>query len=102
MIQNNTMNSDEFNVLQNFILVEQVELETGELKSDSGLVLATEQNTSVVDRPTTGTVLKVGPQVENVPVNSEVLWPEQDGLEIQFKNGIFMLLKETSILGFKA
>ena len=102
MIQNQTMTSDEFKVLQNFVLVKPVPLETGEVKTESGLVLDTSQNTSVVDRSTTGTILNCGPKCEFVEAGQEILWPRTDGQDIQLKDGEFILLKETSVLGYRA
>lgn len=101
MIQNKNMSSEEFKVLQNFIMVNPEALETGELKTESGLVLAMEQNNSVINRPTTGKVMTVGPLVESLNVGDSVLWVETDGLEIELSDGIFLILKETSIIGYK-
>jgi len=101
MIHNKNMSSEEFKVLQNFILVKPIELDRGELKTDTGLVLELEQNQSIVDRPTTGTVLKVGPDVNHIKIDSEILWVEQDGQDILLSDGEFLILKETSVLGYK-
>jgi co-chaperonin GroES (HSP10) len=100
MVQNKTMKSTEFNVLQNFVIVAPVALETGEV-IECGIITDTEQNNSIINRPTTGTVVSIGPDVESVKVNSTILWVEQDGIDMEFEDGEFLILRETSILGYK-
>ena len=66
MTQNKEMNVEEFQPMQNFIIVAPKELDRGEVQTESGLVLATSQNQSVVDKSTSGIVLAVGPKVEDI------------------------------------
>ena len=96
MIHNKEMKHSEFNILRNYILVKPKELNRGELK-DGEIIIAMDQNESINDRPTTGIVLSVGPEVEEITKDYTVLWVEQDGLEIEFSDGVYLLLKETSI-----
>ena len=100
MIQNKSMTSKEFKVLQNFVVAKPVPLETGEVL-EGGVIIDTEQNNSIINRPTTGTVITVGPEVKSVSIGDTVIWVEQDGMEMQFSDGEFLILKETSILGYK-
>jgi len=101
MIENKTMTSEEFKVLQNFVLVDPIPLEQGELM-EGGIIIDTDHNNSIINRPTSGTVISTGPSVESVKSGDTVLWVEQDGLEIMLMDGEYLILKETSILGYKS
>lgn len=101
MTKDLTITSAEFIPTQNFILVEQDILDRGEVQTETGLVLATSQNQSVVDKSTSGTVLAVGPKVEGIEVGCRVYWPRTDGLDLEFSDGEFMLFKDTSIVGYR-
>lgn len=102
MIQNKNMTVQEFVPMQNFIVVDRVELDKGpEIAEGSEILISMEQNNSIVDRPTTGTVLRAGKEAENVKVGDEVIWVEADGMEMMFKDGEYLILRENSILGYK-
>ena len=58
-----------------------------------------EQNTSVVDRPTFGKVISVGKGVDETLVGNNIIWIEQDGIDIELMDGGFIILKLRSILG---
>lgn len=102
MIQNKEMKISEFNVLHNYIVVNPKELDKGEVKTSTGLILDTEQNQSIIDRPSTGEVILTGPDIETIKVGNTVVWVESDGLEMEFEDGIFLILRENSILGYKS
>lgn len=53
---------------------------------------------SVLDRPTSGKVVSVGSDVKNIIVNDEVFWDIADGIDMEFDDGHFMLIKEQRIL----
>jgi co-chaperonin GroES (HSP10) len=99
MIQIKHIDVKNFEITQNFILVKPHELEVGEEIDESGLILRTDKNTSIIDRPTSGNVIKVGPDVDNIKTGTEVVWVETDGLEAEFSDGIYLILKDTSIVG---
>ena len=69
-----------------------------ESTTESGLVIALRPQTSV-DRPTSGVVLSVGSDITDIKENDFVLWPNTDGLDIEFTDGIFILLRYKSIIG---
>lgn len=90
--------STEFIPLDEFLLVKPKELET-EVKSDFGIVI--EQKRSTLDRPTSGTVISVGCKIEDIKENDYVLWPQTDGIDIEFSDGKFILLRYKSLIGYK-
>lgn len=93
--------STEFQPKNEYVLVKPIELEKGEKKTESGLIISLNQNTSSLDRPTAGTVVDVGADIKDIEVGSVVLWPMTDGLDIEFTDGPFMLLRYASIIGSK-
>jgi len=93
--------STEFQPKNEFILVKPVKLEKGEKKTESGLIIAINQNKSALDRPTVGDVVAVGADIEDISEGDVVLWPKTDGLDIEFVDGEFLLLRYTSIIGMK-
>lgn len=99
MIQNKTVNIEDLTPSQNFVIVKCLELDKGVELTDSGLVTKISQNNSVIDRPTFGTVISVGPDVECYKSNDIVFWDETAGQDIKVKNGDYMILRDTSILG---
>lgn len=101
MIQNKSMSSTTFQPMQDFILVNPVALEKGEVISESGIIMAKDQNTSIIDRPSTGTVLSVGHDTKFVKEGSTILWVDTDGLDIALSDGEFIILREKSILGYE-
>lgn len=95
------MKVEEFNVLQDFVIVAPVALDTGEVTSNTGVILDIEQNNSIIHRPTTGVVITIGPDTKTVAIGDTLIWVEQDGMEMEFKDGVFLILRENSILGYK-
>lgn len=95
------MKSIEFNPISDHILVKPVPLETGEAVSNSGIVVELEQNNSIIDRPTEGTVVAVGKDAEEIKPGMFVMWLETDGQDIELEDGAFLILKERSVLGYK-
>lgn len=95
------MKVEEFNVLQDFVIVKPIALDRGEVTSGTGLILDIEQNESIIDRPTTGVVITTGPDTKTVKIGDTLIWVEQDGMEMEFQNGVFLILRENSILGYK-
>lgn len=92
--------STEFQPKNEFILVKPEELKTEETTS-SGLVISLNKNNRALDRPTSGRVIAVGKDIEDIPVGTFVFWPTTDGIDFEFNDGDFMLLRYASILGSK-
>ena len=97
-VKNLTIKSSQFSPIEDFLFVKPKLLDKGELVQD-GLVLQMEQNTSVVDRPTFGKVLSIGPDAEKSYLGKDIIWVEQDGIDIEFKDGEFLVLQQKSVLG---
>jgi co-chaperonin GroES (HSP10) len=93
------LESTEFKPKNEFILVKPVALETGEKTTASGLVISLKQNTSCLDRPTYGEVIELGDDIDDISIGDYCLWPGTDGLDFEFLDGHFMLLRYTSIIG---
>ena len=98
MIKHIDIPSERFFPEEELLLVRPRELPKGEVEHN-GIVLQMEQNTSVVDRPTFGRVVSVGKGVDEDFVNCNVIWVEQDGIDVELMDGRFMVLKLRSILG---
>jgi co-chaperonin GroES (HSP10) len=90
--------SNEFQPKNNFILVKPAEHKK-EAVTQTGIIIPINQ--SSLDRPTSGTVVSVGSDIKDISENTFVLWPNTDGLDIEFIDGIFILLQYKSIIGFK-
>jgi co-chaperonin GroES (HSP10) len=93
--------STEFKMLGDNILVELKELATKkEEKTDSGIIIQTaNQKSQITDRNTFGKVANVGPDITDIKVNDFVFWHITSGVEVQFRDGYFMVLHEDAILG---
>lgn len=93
--------STEFQPLSEFLLVKPKKLET-EVKSEFGIVI--ENKRSVVDRPCSGEVLAIGKKASDetdVQVGHHVIWVSTKGIDLKFKDGIFILLDYQSLIGYK-
>ncbi len=95
------LESTEFQPKNEYLLVRPQELEKGEKKTESGLIIAIAQNTSSLIRPTSGYVVAVGKDIEDITEGDFVLWPGTDGLDIEFTDGVFVLLRYKSVIGSK-
>jgi len=94
------LNSSEFKPMDELILVKPESLKNEEV-SESGIVIAINQNQSVIDRPTSGVVIDFGEAVKSVNLNDMIIWPGTDGIDLEFNDGEFLLLREESIIGTK-
>ena len=93
--------STEFQPLSEFLLVKPKKLET-EVKSDFGIVI--EKKRSVVDRPCSGEVLAIGKKASEetgINVGNYAIWVSTKGIDIKFKDGMFILLDYQSMIGYK-
>lgn len=94
------MQSSEFEPRNGLVLIKPEELDKGEKTTETGLILATKQNQSIVDRPSTGYVVAAGhPKESVIKVGEFVIWPDTDGLDLEFDDGDFLLIKADSIIG---
>jgi co-chaperonin GroES (HSP10) len=98
MKQEVPIKSTEFQPKATHILVKAVELEK-EKTTESGLIISINQ--SSMARPTVGEVLEVGCDVKDVKKGTIVLWPQTDGIDLEFDDGEFVLLRYESIIGSK-
>ena len=99
-IQRVKIKSTEFQPKNEYVLIKPEELDKEET-TETGLVLISNANTSIVDRPTSGTVVSVGNDIEDIKVGMFILWPGTDGLDLEFDDGVFLLLRYKSIIGSK-
>lgn len=90
------IDSTEFQPLNEFILVDPNNLQKEE-ELESGIIVINDY--SVTDRPTSGTVLSVGSDIKDIKVGGYVLWPNTDGIDIEFDDGVKVLLRYKSIIG---
>ena len=90
--------SSEFQPMNDFILIQPAE-HPHETVTPAGIIFKINQ--SSLDRPTSGNVVAVGKDIIEVPIGAFVLWPNTDGLDIEFNDGVYILLQSKSIIGYK-
>ena len=94
--------SNEFQPKNEYILVKPEELKKPTEKiTDSGIVLAIQPKVSSLTRPTSGPVIAVGKDISDIKEGDFILWPGTDGLDIEFIDGVFTLLRYKSVIGSK-
>lgn len=92
--------STEFQPKNEYVLVKPQELQKEEL-SDSGFVLSINKNQSSLIRPSTGRVISVGADIDDISPEMLIIWPETDGLDLAFDDGDYMLIRYRSVIGMK-
>lgn len=90
--------STDFVPLSVFLSVRPKSLEK-EVKSESGIILS--QTRSVTERPGSGEVIAVGKDIEDIKAGDYVVFPNTQGIDVEFSDGQFLLLKYTDLIGFK-
>ncbi|OED27327.1 molecular chaperone GroES [Acholeplasma laidlawii] len=60
----------------------------------SGIILATEDK----DKPAMGKVISIGPKVENIKVNDEVIYQSYAGTKVKLKEVEYLLVQSKNIL----
>lgn len=95
------INSSEFQPKNDFILIKPEELNKSEKTSDSGFIIELKQNTQSFKRPTAGVVIGVGEDIDEIKEDDFIMWPETDGLDIEFLDGEYVLLRYKSVIGTK-
>ena len=98
MITHKDVPSSKFKPAKDLIMVKPRELPKGEVEQ-SGFVMEMEQNTSIVDRPTLGTIIAIGDDVTINKVNDTIVWVEHDGMDVVLEDGAFLFLQEKSVIG---
>lgn len=96
MYQTISIKSTEFQPLPEYLLVEPETLEKEE-KTQSGIVIGIQR--SVVDRPSCGKIIKAGTNDLGLEENDYIVWPSTDGIDAEFADGKFLLLKVKSVIG---
>lgn len=91
------MESKDFEPLSKLLLVKTDKIITEEV-SQSGVIVEIKQK-SVLDRPYTGTVVAIGPEVKEIAIGDKVIWPIAEGLDFKLNDGNFTLLKIESVIG---
>jgi len=98
MIKHIDVNSKNFIPAKELIFLKPRELPQGEVE-ESGFVIEMEQNTSVVDRPTLGKVIRTGRDVDEYYTGKTIIWEERAGQDIILEDGHFLVIGEESVLG---
>lgn len=90
------MDSNKFEPRGKLMLVKPGELKAEEV-SESGLVISIRKE-SVIDRPSFGKVVAVGNEAE-YNVGDSLFWPMTDGIDFEFDDGNFVLIRNESVIG---
>jgi len=90
--------SDEFQPKNEYLLIKPEK--DSEKTTESGIIIPI-GNKGATDRDTSGTVIAVGSDIEDIVEGDFVLWPNTDGLDIEFTDGTYMLMRYKSIIGSK-
>jgi len=93
------LKSIDFKPFGEFLLVEPDKIQQ-EKTSSTGVIISIKQDSSL-DRSTMGRVVAVGLEIDKIFINDVVLWPNTDGIDIEFNDGLFILLRYKSIIGYK-
>lgn len=99
MTQRLYINSDEFIPTEGLALIKAIELKKEETSS-SGIILSIRKE-SVVERPTAGEVISIGKDCLNAGIGKIVFWDMQAGLDLEFNDGMFILIRDKTIVGTK-
>jgi len=93
------LKSTEFQPKNEYLLIKTEELPDEEI-TDSGVIIPL-MNRSITERSTCGTVIALGTDIADLEEGDFVLWPNTDGLDMEFTDGKFLLLRYESIIGSK-
>jgi len=93
------LNSTEFQPRNEYILIKPAKLE--EKTTTAGIIIPLQEKTGPMGRKTFGEVLAVGEAIEDLEVGAFVVFPNTDGLDLEFLDGVFVLLRYESIIGTK-
>lgn len=93
--------STEFQPKNEYVLVKPDKVDTSEKTTESGFVIEMARQPSALERSTLGEVIAVGRDICDIVEGDFVLWPGTDGLDFEFNDGNFVLLRYKSIIGSK-
>lgn len=99
MTQRLYINSDEFIPTEGLALIKAIQLKKEET-SATGIVISIRKE-SVVERPTAGEVISVGAECKNAEIGKVVFWDMVSGLDLEFNDGEFILIRDETIVGTK-
>ena len=91
--------STDFQPKNEYLLVFAQPLEQEVDKKSQGGIIMPAPTRSSLDRPTSGTVIAVGRDIDDILPGDFVLWPGTDGLDMEFTDGVHMILRYKSIIG---
>lgn len=91
--------SEEFVPSSELILIKQEEIKKEETTT-AGIVVSIKKE-SVTNRPGSGHVLSTGEDVKVCKVGDFIFFPNTDGIDIEFDDGNFMLIRDKSVIGIK-
>lgn len=97
-VQRIYIKSEEFQPTEGLVLTKPIELKKEETTM-SGLVISIKQE-SIVVRPSHGKVIAVGDNCK-AEIGKVVFWPMSDGLDLEFDDGQFLLVRDKAIIGIK-
>ena len=100
-VQQINIKSTEFQPKNEYILIKPETLNKSEKKSESGFIIEATQNTQSFKRPTAGVVMAVGSDIKDIFENDYIMWPETDGLDIEFLDSEYVLMRYQSVIGTK-
>ncbi len=84
--------NDMIKPLESYVVLTLVKEEN---KTSSGIILTTEEK----DKPAVGKVLAVGPKVEGLAVNDQVIYQSYSGTNVKLDGNDYLLIKAENILG---
>lgn len=99
MTQRLYVNSSEFVPTKGLALIKAVQLKKEETSS-SGIIISIRKE-SVIERPTAGEVISVGDECKNTEVGKIVFWDMISGLDLEFDDGEFILIRDETVVGTK-
>ena len=99
MTQRLYVNSSEFVPTKGLALIKAVQLKKEETSS-SGIIISIRKE-SVIERPTAGEVISVGEECKNAEVGKIVFWDMISGLDLEFDDGEFILIRDETVVGTK-
>ena len=99
MTQRLYVNHNEFQPTKGLVLIKAIELKKEEV-TNSGLIISIRKE-SVIERPTAGEVISIGDECKNASIGTVVFWDMNSGLDLEFDDGQYILIRDETIVGLK-
>lgn len=99
MTQRLYIDSTEFQPTKGLVLIKTIQLKKEETSS-SGIILSIRKE-SVIERPTAGEVIAIGTDCKTAQPGLVVFWDMTSGLDLEFNDGEFILIRDETIVGTK-